>query len=111
MSTEIRTAGKGAKSLFEPQEFGHLFVQESFARAVGLDPFAVDDELGNGALAGATDNFLGGARSGLDVDLLVRNVVPVQEALGFAAIRTPKGGINDQLHARVLMQDGDHWHT
>ena len=77
-------------------------------RLTGSEPRFVTELLGPSTID--PSDFLGGAGSGFDVDLLVRNLVPVQKALGFAAIRTPKGGINDQLHARVLMQDGDVWH-
>ncbi len=30
----------------DTEEFGHLVVEEALAGLVGLDPFAVDDELG-----------------------------------------------------------------
>jgi len=79
----------------------HFFVQEAFADPVGLDPFAVDHELRDGPLAGALDDFLGGSGRLFDIDVLEREVVPLQEALGFAAIGTPKGGIDDDLHAAM----------
>ena len=57
--------------------------------AVGLDPFAVDDELGDGALAYVGEDQVGGAGSGLDVDLLVGDVVRGEETLRFAAVAAP----------------------
>ena len=63
------TAGNGLRGL-DSEALGHLFVEESFAGVVGLDPFAVDDELGDGALAGALDDFVGGAGGGFNIDSL-----------------------------------------
>jgi len=44
-------------------------MQEAEAGAVGLNPFSVEDELRNGALAGVGDDLIGGAGGALDVDL------------------------------------------
>ena len=59
------------------------------ARAVRLDPFTVDDELGDGALAYLADDLFGGARAGLDIDLGIGDQVLFKEAFGFAAIAAP----------------------
>ena len=61
------------------------------AGSVGLDPFAVDDELRDGALADVGDDFVRGAGSGLDVDLLVGDGVLREEAFGLAAVAAPGG--------------------
>lgn len=74
----------------EAEACRHFLVEETFSRAVGLEPFAVYDELGNGALSGAADDFLSGAGSGFDVDLLIVELVVVEEALGDAAVGAPK---------------------
>jgi hypothetical protein len=51
------------------QAFGHLFVQEAFSWAVGLDPFAIDDKLRDGTLAGSGNHFVGRSGRVFDVDL------------------------------------------
>ncbi len=83
--------------LFNTQAFGHLVVQKAFARAVGLNPFAVNDKLRDGALAGAGDHLVGGAGRGFDIDFGERDVVLLQKALGDAAVRAPEGGIDDSI--------------
>ncbi len=77
--------------LFDAEEFFHLFVEEAFAGFVGLDPFAVEDELGDGTLAGVGDDEVGCARGGLDVDFFVGDVVGGEETLGLAAVAAPGG--------------------
>ena len=77
--------------LFDAEEFFHLFVEEAFSGFVGLDPFAVEHELGNGALAGVGDDEVGCAGGGFDVDLSEGDVVGGEEALGFAAVAAPGG--------------------
>jgi hypothetical protein len=42
-------------------------------------------------------DVFGGAGSGFDIDLLVGNVVPGEEAFGFPAIGAPEGGIDDEF--------------
>jgi len=66
-------------------------VEEALAWTVGLNPFAVDDELGDGTLAYVLEDEVGCARGLLDVDLFVGDVVLVEEALGFAAVAAPGG--------------------
>ena len=70
-------------------------MQEAEARFVGLDPLAVEDELRDGALAGLRDDLLSGAGCVLDVDLGEGDGVLGEEALGFAAITAPVGGIDE----------------
>ena len=72
-----------------PKKLGHFFVQKSFAGAIGLHPSPIDHELRNGALAGVTDDLVGGAGRGFNIDFGVGDVVLVEEALGGAAVRTP----------------------
>jgi len=71
------------------EKLGHFLVEKALARAVRLDPFAVDDELGNGPLADLPDDLVGGARVGLNIDLGIGDQVLFQEAFGFAAIAAP----------------------
>ena len=66
-------------------------MEKAAAGFVGLDPFAVEDELGNGALAGVGDDEVGGAGSGLDVDLFVGDVVGGEEAFCLATVAAPGG--------------------
>ena len=85
----------GLRRLWDDSEaLGHGVVQEPLARSVGLDPFAIDHELGDGALAGALDDLLQGTGIGFYIDLIVGNVVLGQKALGLAAIGTPGGRID-----------------
>ncbi len=77
----------------DAEEFGHLVMEEALAGTVGLDPLAVEDELGDGALAGVGDDFVGGTGGGFDVDLGVGDGVAGEEALGLAAVAAPFGGV------------------
>src|SRR5437763_2544352 len=88
--------------LCQAEPFRHFLVEKAFSRTVGLEPFAVDDKLRDGALAGATDDFLGGAGSGFDVDLLIGELVLVEEALGDAAVGAPEGRVEGDLHAQYI---------
>ena len=86
-------------------------MEKAFTGAVGLDPFAVDYELGNGTLAYVGDDEIGGAGGVLDVDLFVGDVVSCQKALGFAAVTAPGGGVDGKIHrvlfTRWLTGDGE----
>ena len=73
----------------DAEEFGHLVVEEAEAGLVGLDPFAVEDELGDGSLAYVGDDFVGCTGGVFDVDLGEGDVVGGEEALGFAAVAAP----------------------
>src|SRR5947209_20588867 len=102
-----RAVAHGGCLLRQAQAFRGFLVQEPFSRTVGLEPFAVDDKLRDGALAGAADDFLGGAGSGFDVDLLVGDLMLVEETLGDAAVGAPEGRVEGDLHAWVLMLGSD----
>src|SRR5208282_1666433 len=97
VTEEKRGTGQPLR-LGDSQALGHLVVEETLAGAVGLDPFAVDDELGDGTLAGALHDFVDGAGSGLDVDGFVGDVVFVEKALGFTAVGARGGGIDGEIH-------------
>src|ERR1700690_2194996 len=84
--------------LRDSQASGHLVVEKSFSRNVGLHPLAVDHELWNSLLPGALDDLLYRTWRGLGVNLFVGDVVLGQKALGLAASRTPSGGVNSKLH-------------
>jgi hypothetical protein len=86
----------------DAEEGCHLFVEEAAARLVGLDPFAVENELRDGTLAYVGENFVGGARGVLDVDLFEGYVVPGEEALRFAAVAAPGGRVYGEFHASIL---------
>src|SRR5271169_2715733 len=87
--------------MLDPEAFSHFVVKKTFTGTVGLDPFAVDDELGNGAFAGAFNDFVGGTGGGLDVDFFVGNIVLGEKAPGFAAVGAPEGGVEDEFHDLV----------
>lgn len=73
----------------DTEEGFHLVVEEALAWFVGLDPFAVDDELGNGSLAGVGDDEVGCAGGRFDVDLFEGEVVGGEETLGLSAVAAP----------------------
>jgi hypothetical protein len=83
---------------FNAQALGHFFVEETFAGAVGLDPFSIDDELRDGALAGVLDDLVRRAGGGFDVDLFKRDIVLGEEAFSFATVGAPKGGVDGDFH-------------
>lgn len=80
-----------------------LVEEEAAAGGVGLEPLAVDDELGNGALACVVDDFGGGGRIGVDVDFGVLHAVRIEELLGGAAVAAPPGGIDLDLHPVIVL--------
>ena len=88
------------------EEGSHLFVEEAASGTIGLDPFAVEDELRDGALADVGEDLLGGAGSDLDVDLGVRDGVLCEETLGSAAVAAPGGRVEDQFHSSILADSG-----
>ena len=59
------------------------------AGAVGLNPLAVEDELGDGTFAGVGDDLFGGAGGGFDVDFGEGDGMGGEETLGFAAVAAP----------------------
>lgn len=75
--------------MVDAEELGHLVVEETEAGPVGLNPFAVDDELRDGALAYIFKDEISGAGGGFDIDFLEGDVVRVEEALCFAAVAAP----------------------
>lgn len=74
-----------------PQALRHLFVQEPFPGTIGLNPFAIDHELGNGALAGTAYDLFSGTGRRFDVDLGERQIMSLEKAFGLPAIGTPEG--------------------
>jgi len=84
-------------------ESGEQFVDEQAAAGlIGLEPFAIDDELRDGALADAVDEFGRGGRVGVDIDLGVCDAVLIEKLLGGAAIAAPGGGVNLHVHREIL---------
>jgi hypothetical protein len=84
------------------EEIGHLLVKKAMACAVRLDPFAVDDELGDGPFAHMSDDFLCRPRAGLDINFGVGDLVLFEEPFGFAAIAAPHSGIHQNLHPSII---------
>lgn len=78
--------------------------EEAAAGGIGLEPLAVDDELGDGALAYVADDFGRGGGIGVNVDFGVRNTVGIEELLGGAAVAAPPGGINLDLHPVIVLR-------
>ena len=77
-------------------------MQKTTAGTVGLYPLAVEDELGDGALADVLFDFIGGAGGGLDVDFGEGDVVGGEEALRLAAVAAPGGRVDKQGHGSIL---------
>ena len=75
----------------DAEERRHFLMQKAVARAVGLNPFAVEDELRDGALAGVGDDLVGCAGSALDIDLSEGDGVAGEKALRLAAVAAPVG--------------------
>jgi len=87
--------------VFDAQAAGHFFVEKAFALPVGLDPFTVNDELGDGALTSPLDYFVGGSGRVFDINFVEWDAVLLQEAFGFAAVRAPKAGIDRYFHRAI----------
>jgi hypothetical protein len=97
--TEVTFSFEQRRSLglIDAQALGHFVIQEAFAGAVGLDPFAVNHELRDGALTRLLDHFIGGSGRAFDIDFLERDTVLLQEAFGFAALRAPDARYRELL--------------
>src|SRR5581483_10967412 len=89
---------KGGGSLLDSEPARHFLVKKACRRVVWLHPLAIDDELRDGTFASAADDFLGRTRSGFDINFFEWYVVPLEEALGFAAVTTPEGRVDGDLH-------------
>ena len=101
--TEVTGFSEPLRSLgfCNSQPLGHLFVEEAFALPVWLHPFAVDYELRDGTLASVLDHFVCCSGRVFDIDVLKRDVVLLQKALGYATVGAPEGGINGYLHGHI----------
>jgi hypothetical protein len=102
---DLRGVDEDWKLELDAQTLGHLVVQESFSRAVRLNPLSVDHKLWNGPFARALHNFFGRTGNGFDIDFLIRNIVLLQESFGLAAIRTPCAGIDDNFHRQTQLYE------
>jgi len=76
----------------------HFGVEEAAAGAVGLDPFAVDDELRDGPFSDVGEDFFGGAGGFFDVNFGVGDFVDFEEAFGLTTVTAPGSGVNEDLH-------------
>src|SRR5215469_9256680 len=86
----------------DAQAFGHFFVEESLARTIRLYPFAIDNKLRNGALAGVADDFFGGSGGEFDIDLVIGDVMLGQKTFGFTTIGAPESRVKDYIHALIV---------
>src|SRR5271168_3720490 len=103
-SRKERLAGV-QRSLFgsapHSEELAHLVVQEAFAWTIGLNPFAIDDELRDGSFAHVPDNLFCGPWGGLDIDLAIGDLVFIEESFGLATVAAPCSGINQYMHPPI----------
>ncbi len=88
--------------LGDAEQRAHLVVQEAAARAVRLDPFAVDYELRDRSLAYVPDQLIRGVGGGFNIDLGIGNLVLFEESFGFAAITAPWSGIDQHMHLFII---------
>jgi hypothetical protein len=86
----------------DAKKFRHFLVEKAMACAVGLNPFAIEDELRTGPLAHLPDHFLRGSGAGLDIDFGISDLVLFKEAFGFAAIAAPRRGIDQHMHPYII---------
>jgi len=77
-------------------------VQEAFPGSIGLDPFSIQNELWDRALAGVGNDLRCSAWGGFDVDFGVGDGVLAEETLGLTAIAAPVGGIDKKLHTMIV---------
>ena len=77
-------------------------MQETFPGSIGLDPFSIQNELWDRALAGVGNDLRCSAWGGFDVDFGVGDGVLAEEALGLAAVAAPVGGIDKKLHVLIV---------
>jgi len=71
------------------------------AGPVRLYPFAIDNELRNGALADVAEHLFQGSGGGADIDFRKCDGMPFEEALGFSAIPAPSRSVKDQIHHSI----------
>src|SRR5215469_14957336 len=90
-----RERGSGERNLQALVEF---FVEEAAAWAVGLEPFAVDDHLWNGALTHMADDFVGGRGVRIDIDHSVGDAVHLEKLTGCAAVAAPRRRVKLYIH-------------
>jgi hypothetical protein len=100
-----KKAREGSLLLGEAQFFRHFVVKEAFPDAVGLNPFAIDHKLRDGALAGMFDDIVRRAGRALDVNFLERKIVFFQKALGLAAVGTPWSRVDGDFHCLISVTE------
>ena len=82
----MRGVGLGTR---DAEAFVEFVVEEAAAGGVWLKPLAVDDELGDGALADVTEHLGGCGGIGVDIDLGIANAVRIEKLLGCPAVPAP----------------------
>jgi hypothetical protein len=81
-----REAGLSARN----SEAAHQLINKQAAAGnVGLEPFAIDHQLRDGALADAAQDLGGGGGVGVDIDLSIDNAMLIEKLLGCAAVAAP----------------------
>lgn len=79
-----------------------LVEEQPAARAVGLKPLPVDDQLRDSTFAHMPHQLCRGGRIFVHIDLGIRDSVCIEKLLGRPAIPAPRSGINLHFHARIL---------
>lgn len=99
---EARTGLSGHSGSGDSQTGGHFIVEKALSGKIGLNPFAVNDELWDGALAGTLDDFVSRTGGGFDVNVGEGDIVLREEALGGTAVGAPGSGIDDEFHSCIF---------
>ncbi len=87
------------ESGFDAELLIQLVVEDAAPWAVGLKPLAIENQLGNGALAHVPQDLVRRAGNSLDVDFGKDDLMRVQVALRLPAIAAPRRGIHENFHA------------
>ncbi len=97
---QAKTGLRGESGTGNAEALVEFVVEEPATGLVGLEPFAVNDHLGDGALAYVADNFVGGGGIEIHIDFRIRNAVSFEKLLGGTAIASPCRRVNLHFHDR-----------
>ena len=61
-------------------------MKKALSHAIGLNPFTIDDKLGDGTFAGSSDDLIRCSRGLFDIDFRKGHIVLLQETLGYPAV-------------------------
>lgn len=91
-----------AQKLADSKPSLQLLIEEPATRHIGLEPLAVDHNLGDGTFAHVPKDFVRGDGVDIDIDLGVGDPMGIEELLGCPAIATPRSRIDPYIHNPIL---------